>query len=88
MMSEEFFCGNDFEKERKELIIQEITFIREYQCKLCPKCIGTEKQKKRDCGKLNGFSTFGCEQMSCTISKKMKQKNNELLKKLNWEKLR
>lgn len=77
-----YLIKNDLEREKKELVMQEIFLIREYQCKTCQKCIGTEKQKKRDCGKLNGFLTLGCEQMSCTISKKMKQKNNKLLRKL------
>lgn len=77
-----YLIRNNLENEKRNLIIEEITLIKEYQYKICSECSGTDKQKKRDCGKLNGFSTFGCECMNSTISKKMKQKNLRLLNKL------
>ena len=77
-----YLIKNEIDQEEFDLYILYHKYIKEYQKNVCSKCIGTKQQEKRECGILNGFSDLGCENMTKAITKKMKEKNKELIKKI------
>ena len=77
-----YLIRNEIEEEEIKLYLEYLNFIKEYEKNICSKCIGTKQQKKRCCGILGGFSDLGCDYMTKTTTKKIKEKNKILIKKI------
>jgi hypothetical protein len=77
-----YLIKNEIEEEEFKLYIEYLKLIKQYEKNICSKCIGTKQQKKRCCGILDGFSDLGCNYMTKAITKKMKEKNKLLIKKV------
>jgi hypothetical protein len=77
-----YMIKNEINNEEFKLYLEYLKLIKKYEKNICSKCIGTKNQKKRGCGILNGFSDLGCNYMTKAITKKMKEKNKLLIKKV------
>ena len=69
----------DIKLEEERLLKKYIEFQKEYQNKICPKCIGTQQQKDRECEKLGGFKDLGCEHMTKAITRRLLPNNRILI---------
>ena len=57
----------------EELLLSKYNmYYIDYTKKICAKCIGTEKQIRRKCGKLSGHSDLSCNVMEACITRKLK----------------
>lgn len=77
-----YLIKNEIDEEEFKLYLEYLKLIKEYEKKICSKCIGTAQQKKRCCGILDGFSNLGCDFMTKAITKKIKEKNKILIRKV------
>lgn len=76
------------ELEQERLLRKYNEFEIEYINNICLKCIGTVKQRERECGKLNGFNNLGCENMTKSITNKMQEANRVLIEMIIKSKLK
>ena len=67
------------DKESERLLKKYLEFGDEYRNKICSKCIGTNQQIVRECAKLNGFKSLGCEHMTRAITRRLHPNNTILL---------
>jgi len=77
-----YLIKNEIDQEQFKLYLKYLRLEKEFEKNICSKCKGTCLQKKRECDFLFGFPHLACNYMTKEITKKMKEKNKKLIKKI------
>lgn len=72
----------DLINEEKSLMTKYMLLTQKFRLEFCIDCLGTQKQKDRNCSLFRGLNKPTCQEMTDSIDNKIKPYNKKLMKKI------